>query len=77
MTRTETWTTEVDGMVSTLILDVLDGDLVHVRDDMMDELDLPREREVVEGFVRPQFVWEVRYERVASRLHEKGFDRAE
>lgn len=73
--KTEEWTKDFHGMINTAVMDVRDGNVVHVTDELMDEFDIPKEHEVVQGGVNPRFVWEVPYDTMVERLRADGWEK--
>lgn len=72
--RTEEWTTDYHGMFSTLVVEVLDGDIVYVASEIAEGLKIDTEvaKEVSLG-LQQRFVWVVPYETVKTHLIEAGF----
>lgn len=74
---TEDWTKEIDGMWSTVVVEVFPAGRVNVSDEMVDELGLDRLDGVdTPSPLRSTFVWNFPYETVAAALEKNGWQRA-
>ena len=77
MLRTEEWTHDFHGMINTLMLDVLEGEVVHMDPHFKDEfkVDPAASKEVVSEYSQ-HFVWEFQYETFKGYLEEAGWSHA-
>lgn len=76
MLRTEEWQAEVDWGISTVIVDVHEGEEVHVATPLLREFGILADNleEVVSyAQVDPEFAWRIPYDTVAAALTQKGF----
>lgn len=75
ITRVEEWTKDIYGMISTVVVEVREGDMVWISDEILEELHIPQEgiQEVVDGLARPRFVWSVPYEATKTALALDGW----
>ena len=78
--REEQWTTNlggVNGMVSTVLVEVRDGDKVWVADSLLAEFDLDTTSgELIPDSLREVEVWSFPYHVVSTALRQKGWARA-
>lgn len=84
MIRTEEWTKDYEGMITTVVVGVYDGEQVHpavvgdhvrVAPDIAQEFGLPEGVEDADGFQQKFFRWHP-YSDVAGVLTEAGWTRA-
>jgi hypothetical protein len=75
--RTENWTKDFHGMTNTLVLDVLEGEVVHMDPVFKDEfkVDPAASKEVVPEFSQ-HFVWEFPYSVFSGYLQQAGWGHA-
>jgi hypothetical protein len=73
MLRTEEWTKDIEGMISTCMVDVHDGEVVRVTDAYAQEFEIPT-NEAVARYVDREY-GEYPYVVVSTRLEDAGWSR--
>lgn len=73
MLRTEEWTKDFDGMLSTCVVDVHDGEVVRVSDALVKEFEIPS-AEAVARYVDQEYTT-FPYKVVSMRLEDAGWSR--
>lgn len=78
MSRYEDWTKDDNGMVTTVVVEVRDGDVVHVADELLPEFELdPAKGVATTNTFRERFVYEFPYDVVAGQLRATGWSKAD